>query len=241
MGKKNSRHAQKQAAVKRNRIILIVILSVVAALLIGALVFTMLQKDGGNETTDTKISYAKMSVSFTDKDGVARTGDIVIELRPDCAPLTVANFKKLVSEGFYDGTDFFRIIEGFMIQGGENASKEAEVIKGEFALNGIDNPLKHERGVISMARRGDNYDGSALTYSDGIVSYNSASSGFFIMHETTASLDGQYAAFGRVVSGMEYVDLIAETNLVYSEKYGDTVQPAEPATITRVVLMDTLD
>lgn len=124
-------------------------------------------------------------------------GAIVVELYPDVAPITVQNFKKLVKEEFYDGTVFHRVIENFMIQTGESANgEEADMIRGEFALNGIKNDLKHERGVISMARYNDPY-------------YNTASSQFFIVHKTSPHLDGSYAAFGRVLEGMDVVDEIA--------------------------------
>ncbi len=124
---------------------------------------------------------------------------IELELCPEAAPITVKNFEKLVSEGFYDGLTFHRVIKGFMIQGGDplgNGMGGAEEnIVGEFRANGHSNPIKHERGVISMARA---YDP------------NSASSQFFIMHKDAPHLDGQYAAFGRVISGMEAVDEIAD-------------------------------
>lgn len=132
---------------------------------------------------------------------------IEIELYPDAAPITVKNFEKLVSEGFYDGLTFHRIIPGFMIQGGDplgNGMGGAyENIKGEFRANGVNNTIKHKRGVISMARA---YDP------------NSASSQFFIMHADAPHLDGQYAAFGKVVSGMEAVDEIASIPTDYSDR-----------------------
>ena len=125
-------------------------------------------------------------------------GIIKIELDPKAAPITCANFEKLVSEGFYDGLIFHRVIAGFMIQGGDPTGTgmggSDENIKGEFAVNGIKNPLSHKRGVISMARS---------------QRYNSASSQFFICHADATFLDGQYAAFGHVVEGMEVVDRIA--------------------------------
>lgn len=125
---------------------------------------------------------------------------IKIELDDQAAPITAANFRKLVKEGFYDGLTFHRIIKGFMIQGGDplgNGTGGAkENIKGEFAANGVNNPIHHVRGVISMARAQD---------------YNSASSQFFIMHDDAPYLDGQYAAFGHVVEGMDVVDHIANT------------------------------
>jgi len=125
-------------------------------------------------------------------------GIIKIELNPEAAPITCANFEKLVSEGFYDGLIFHRVIAGFMIQGGDPTGTgmggSDENIKGEFKINGINNPLSHKRGVISMARS---------------QRYNSASSQFFICHADATFLDGQYAAFGHVVEGMEVVDRIA--------------------------------
>ena len=125
-------------------------------------------------------------------------GIIKIELDPKAAPITCANFEKLVSEGFYDGLIFHRVIAGFMIQGGDPTGTgmggSDETIKGEFAVNGVKNPLSHKRGVISMARS---------------QRYNSASSQFFICHADATFLDGQYAAFGHVVEGMEVVDRIA--------------------------------
>ena len=129
---------------------------------------------------------------------MADGGIIKIELDPKAAPITCANFEKLVSEGFYDGLIFHRVIAGFMIQGGDPTGTgmggSDENIKGEFKVNGINNPLSHKRGVISMARS---------------QRYNSASSQFFICHADATFLDGQYAAFGRVTEGMEVVDRIA--------------------------------
>lgn len=133
--------------------------------------------------------------------------NIKIELYPDAAPETVKNFEKLVSEGFYDGLIFHRVIRGFMIQGGDpqgtgvGGSKDS--IKGEFLANGVNNPVKHTRGVISMARTS---------------APNSASSQFFIMHADAPHLDGQYAAFGKVIEGMEAVDEIAEAEVDYMDK-----------------------
>ncbi len=134
-------------------------------------------------------------------------GKIELELYPEVAPKTVKNFEKLVKEGFYDGLIFHRVIKGFMIQGGDplgNGMGGAdENIVGEFKMNGHNNPLKHTRGVISMARA---YDP------------NSASSQFFIMHEDAPHLDGKYASFGKVVSGMDVVDEIASVPTDYSDR-----------------------
>ena len=132
---------------------------------------------------------------------------IEIELYPEVAPITVANFETLVKDGFYDGLTFHRVIPGFMIQGGDpqgNGMGGAKnKIKGEFRANGVKNDLKHTRGVISMARSFDP---------------NSASSQFFIMHADAPHLDGQYAAFGKVVSGMDVVDEIASVPVGPSDR-----------------------
>lgn len=126
-------------------------------------------------------------------------GDVTVELDEKQAPVTCENFLKLVRRGFYDGLTFHRIISGFMIQGGDpnrnGTGGSVENIKGEFAKNGVNNTISHKRGVISMARAMD---------------YNSASSQFFIVHEDSTFLDGQYAAFGRVTEGMDVVDAIAK-------------------------------
>lgn len=127
-------------------------------------------------------------------------GVIRVELDEAAAPITVANFKKLVSEGFYNNLIFHRIIPGFMIQGGcpqgSGTGGPGHQIKGEFSSNGVANPIRHVRGVISMARS---------------QSPNSAGSQFFIMHKDAPFLDGQYAAFGKVIEGMDVVDQIAQT------------------------------
>ena len=131
---------------------------------------------------------------------------ITLELYPDMAPETVSNFIALVKRGFYDGLTFHRVIKGFMIQGGcplgNGTGGPGYKIKGEFAANGFNNPLKHERGVISMARS---------------AHPDSAGSQFFIMHQDAPHLDGQYAAFGKVISGMETVDEIANTPVDWSD------------------------
>lgn len=147
----------------------------------------------------TDLLTGKYYVEMTIQD----KGIIKLELDADAAPITVTNFVKLVEEGFYDGIGFHRIINGFMMQGGDPAGTggggSAETIKGEFKSNGYDNPIMHNRGVISMARTNDP---------------NSASSQFFIMHQDAPHLDGEYAAFGHVTEGMEIVDDICENTPV---------------------------
>ena len=132
---------------------------------------------------------------------------IKIKLRPDCAPISCENFEKLVNEGFYNGLTFHRIISGFMIQGGcpegTGMGGPGWTIKGEFAQNGVKNDLKHTRGVLSMART---------------MFPDSAGSQFFIMHDDAPHLDGQYAAFGKVIEGLDVVDQIAGTKVDYSDK-----------------------
>ena len=144
---------------------------------------------------------------------------IKLELYPDIAPISAANFEKLVNKGFYDGLTFHRVIPGFMIQGGcpngNGTGNSGERIKGEFAQNGVKNDLKHTRGVLSMARAADP---------------NSASCQFFIMHEDAPHLDGAYAAFGKVIEGIEVVDEIAETATDYNDK------PVKPQVMKKVTI-----
>ncbi len=148
-------------------------------------------------------------VTMTMADGSV----VKLELYPEKAPITVENFVSLVKKGFYDGLIFHRVISGFMIQGGDpegtGMGGPGYHIKGEFAMNGVDNDLKHERGVISMARS---------------MRPDSAGSQFFIMHKTSPHLDGQYAAFGKVIEGIEVVDKIAAVKTDYSDRpYEDQV------------------
>lgn len=147
-----------------------------------------------NKKDDNKLLTGYHYVEMDVKD----YGTILLQLNADIAPITVTNFMNLVKDGFYDGLTFHRVVPGFMIQGGagNDNSKSVETIKGEFEENGIENGLSHQRGVISMARKDNDYD--------------SASSQFFIMLEDDSSIDGKYAAFGYVVSGMEVVDEIAK-------------------------------
>lgn len=132
---------------------------------------------------------------------------IKLELYPDIAPVSCENFEKLVKSGFYDGLTFHRVISGFMIQGGcpngTGTGGPGWHIKGEFAANGVKNDLKHTRGVLSMARSS---------------APDSAGSQFFIMHEDAPYLDGQYAAFGKVIEGIEVVDEIAGVSTDYNDK-----------------------
>ena len=185
---------------RNKKTVLSLVLSVL--LIVSLFVISGCNKEEGSSTEpiDIKISL---------EDG----REIKAELYPDVAPITVNNFVKLVNENFYDGLIFHRVIEGFMIQGGgydskfydgDFTQKEADEIKGEFSGNSVRNDLKHTRGVLSMARTN---------------APNSASSQFFIMHQDTPSLDGQYATFGKVTEGIEVVDEIAATSKIEVEGF----------------------
>ena len=160
-------------------------------------------------------------VQFTMEDGSV----FVVELYPEYAPQTVENFQTLVSEGFYDGLTFHRIYKHFMIQGGAPKSDEkTDTIYGEFASNGFtQNTLKHERGVISMARR---------------TSPNTASCQFFIMHDKNETLDGKYAAFGRVVAGMQTVDTIASLPVTKQNLSNEKSKPLEAPVMESVTFVN---
>lgn len=171
-----------------------------------------------SKTTDTKGKHhAKIKV----KD----YGTIEVELDGDTAPITVANFVKLVNEKFYDGLTFHRIMSGFMIQGGDplgnGTGGSDETIKGEFSSNGVENNISHKRGVISMARSSEP---------------DSASSQFFIMHQDADYLDGQYAAFGKVTKGMSVVDKICED--VTPTDGNGTVEKANQPVIESIRMVD---
>lgn len=146
---------------------------------------------------------------------------MTVELMPQYAPETVANFENLVKEGFYDGLIFHRVISGFMIQGGDpegtGMGGSGKNIRGEFKANGFDNTLKHTRGTISMARS---------------MMPNSASSQFFIMHKDAPHLDGQYAAFGRLTDGIEVVDEIASVDTNPMDR------PIVPVVIKKMTLIE---
>lgn len=154
---------------------------------------------------------------------IKELGTITAELYPKAAPITVENFISLAKSGFYEGLIFHRVIAGFMIQGGgfdtSFQQKEAKSIKGEFLINGIPNPIRHERGVLSMART---------------QVKDSASSQFFIMHADSAFLDGQYAAFGKVTEGIEIVDKIAASRTTRYGWYDDV--PVEAVIIESVTV-----
>ena len=166
----------------------------------------------GFDVTEEQVETVYHHVEITVKD----YGTIKVELNETVAPITVANFIKLAEEGFYDGLTFHRIINGFMIQGGDpkgnGSGGSDENIKGEFAANGVENNLSHTRGAISMARA---------------KAMDSASSQFFIMHEDALYLDGQYACFGYVTEGIEVVDAICKDTPVV-DKNGTVLKENQP-------------
>lgn len=176
------------------------------------------KKNNGKNSASTNNNLVK----FTMENG----GSFIIELYPQFAPETVKNFKELVITGFYDGLTFHRVMEGFMAQGGDPEGTgfggSDKTITGEFALNGFaSNTLSHTRGVVSMARSQD---------------YDSASSQFFICYDDASFLDGQYAAFGKVIEGMEVVDAFLEVERRYSG--GELSSPVEPIVIESAVIVE---
>lgn len=179
------------------------------------------RQPNSNEEKTNMYSTGKHHAKMEVKD----YGAIELELDADIAPITVANFAKLVNEGFYNGLTFHRIISGFMIQGGDPGGNgtggSGETIKGEFSENGVENNISHVRGVVSMARSSAN---------------DSASSQFFIVHEDSTFLDGQYAAFGKVTSGIEIVDKICEDTQV--EDDNGTVKKANQPIIESITMID---
>ncbi len=188
-----------------------------------------------NHVNDVSKEVKKEEESKVETEYLSGTYDITIEIKDygtieatldaDLAPITVTNFVNLAKQGFYDGLTFHRIIDGFMMQGGDPEGTgfggSGKNIKGEFAQNGVSNNLSHKRGVISMARSS---------------SPNSASSQFFIVHQDATYLDGAYAAFGKVTSGMEIVDHICEETKV--EDDNGTVLQANQPVITKITVKE---
>ena len=181
--------------------------------------------NGAADTVDTSEDGELLTGLHHVTIDVQDYGTISLELDADTAPISVTNFINLANEGFYDGLTFHRIIFGFMIQGGDpngNGTGGSEkTIKGEFSANGVENDISHVRGVISMARANDP---------------DSGSSQFFIVHEDSTFLDGQYAAFGHVTDGMDVVDAICEA--VPVQDNNGTVAAADQPVITAVTVVD---
>ena len=179
----------------------------------------------GQTPADASASAAEPIGKYTAVIDIADYGAITLELDGDSAPLTVANFVKLAKDGFYDGLTFHRIMDGFMMQGGDpngnGTGGSDETIPGEFSANGYDNPISHTRGTISMARAQDP---------------NSASSQFFICQADSTFLDGSYAAFGRVTDGMDVVDAICADAQPTDDN--GTIPPEAQPVINRVTIQD---
>jgi peptidyl-prolyl cis-trans isomerase B (cyclophilin B) len=191
---------------------------------------TATEDDATEATADTSLISAPLENGYNSgmhhaTIEVEGYGTIKVELNANNTPITVSNFAQLANDKFYDGLTFHRIIKGFMIQGGDpngnGTGGSQRPIKGEFSANGVLNAIQHKRGVISMARSS---------------SYDSGSSQFFIMHQDSDSLDGQYAAFGKVTEGMDVVDAIAE-NVPVQDANG-TVAAADQPRITSIRMDD---
>lgn len=182
--------------------------------------------EADREKQEPQDETEKPSGSYTAVIEVANYGTITAELDAGAAPKTVENFVDLANEGFYDGLTFHRIMDGFMIQGGDpegdGTGGSDTTIAGEFSANGFENDLSHTRGALSMARSKD---------------YNSASSQFFIVHEDSTYLDGNYAAFGYVTDGMEVVDAICEA-AEPTDNNGSIAPEAQPI-ITSIQIIET--
>lgn len=178
-----------------------------SVILIVCLLMCGCSKDTSKGTIE-KISYEETNEITNYVKLETTKGIILVELYPDVAPITVENFQNLVNEKFYDGLIFHRVIKDFMIQGGDpegtGLGGSSKTIKGEFKNNGVNNDLSHTRGVISMARNS--------------ISMDSASSQFFIVQKDSTYLDGDYAAFGKVIAGMDVVDKIASVNVDSNDK-----------------------
>ena len=178
-----------------------------------------------DDKNDTDVKTEYLSGKYYVEMDIKDYGVIDLELDADIAPITVTNFIDLVNKKFYDGLTFHRIIKNFMVQGGDpegtGMGGSGTTIKGEFLNNGVKNSISHKRGVISMARSN--------------ISYNSASSQFFIMHKDSPELDGQYAAFGHVISGIEVVDKLVEVKV---EDNNGTVLKENQPIITSIRVID---
>lgn len=221
MSGKNQRNKNTKSDAKsaKSGMLIPVIAGVAAAAIIITLAY--LAAFGGRQKEETKMNE-NVKVLVEMENG----SDFTLELYPKYAPKTVENFVKLVNEGFYDGLTFHRVVEGFMAQGGDpegtGMGGSDETIPGEFSANGFSaNTLSHTRGVISMARS-QNYD--------------SASSQFFICYDDASFLDGQYAAFGKVIDGMETVDAFLKAERSYNEM-GELATPVKPIVMKKLTVI----
>ena len=211
-------------------IILLIIVIIISVLIYNnkynkSIVYNNVQESNNNDKKEDKEENMNIVGKHHIEIKIKDYGTIALELDADNAPITVENFMKLAKEGFYDGLTFHRIVSGFMIQGGDplgnGTGGSDKEIKGEFASNGVQNEISHKRGVISMARS---------------MMPNSASSQFFIVHEDSEFLDGQYAAFGKVTNGIEIVDKICQNTKV--EWDGESVAKENQPIIETIKVID---
>ncbi len=218
----------KSLSIKTLSIMIVALLALSCVFLGGCGNDSSLSNSSKAQKSASAVSNADSNVSIPDNAvtaviDVKDYGKITVALFPDDAPITVENFVKLAKDGFYDGLTFHRIISGFMIQGGDplgnGTGGSDENIKGEFTANGVENPLSHTRGAISMARSQD---------------FDSASSQFFIVHKDSTFLDGQYAAFGYVTEGMGIVDKICDDTPVTDSN--GTVEKANQPVINSITI-----
>ncbi|MBE6693092.1 MAG: peptidylprolyl isomerase [Ruminococcaceae bacterium] len=197
-------------------------ISILLVLVLGVSIFTGCKKDDESSAESSNNS----DVTYYADIVIKEYGTITVKLDAKTAPITVENFVSLAKSGFYDGLTFHRIMEGFMMQGGDpkgnGTGDSGKRIKGEFAVNGVPNNISHKRGVISMARGG--------------YSYDSASCQFFIMHADAPTLDGQYAGFGYVTSGMDVVDAVC-TSAKPTDNNG-TIPKAEQPVIEKITIRE---
>ena len=221
LNRNQRRHQAAQPAFdKRTLWVLIPVIALIALIVIGATTLNNKPMENGDtaRAQDPSLLSGKHFVQIDVKD----YGSLICELNADVAPISVTNFLKLADEGFYDGLTFHRIISNFMIQGGDplgNGTGGSEVpIKGEFAANNYQNDIQHLRGAISMARS---------------ANYDSGSSQFFIVHQDSPHLDGQYAAFGHVLVGMEVVDAICAA--AQPTDGNGSIAPEQQPVIERIV------
>ncbi len=210
MAKAAAKQAAQQEAQRKQKMNLIAAIAALVLIIGGAVILGLGGKDESEAQPGPVVATHNVVIE------VANYGTITAELYGEAAPITVANFAKLANENFYDGLTFHRVISGFMIQGGDprgnGTGGSDQNIKGEFSSNGWANPIAHERGVLSMARSN---------------APDSASSQFFIMHEAAPHLDGSYAAFGKVLTGMEVVDAIC-ANTPVTDGNGTVAKENQP-------------
>ena len=225
MSKKTAMAAKQKKAMQRKKtIIYCVIAALCVAVVAGVVIGVSACREKENDRSDIVVTYveADPNLVYYADIVIKNYGTITVQLDQEAAPKTVSNFISLAQSGFYDGLTFHRIKAGFMMQGGDpngdGTGGADQKLEGEFSANGYENPISHTRGVISMARSSE---------------YNSASSQFFIMHADYTGLDGEYAAFGHVISGMDVVDAVCEDA---NPGYNYAIDPDEQPVIKSITI-----